>query len=156
MIYGGITMIGKVQDVVMAAIVAGAADKVSNDTMAASNQNANESQSTLAQIDEMSANSMVQAGEESQNANQQNDKDKDSQQKMDENTVSFMTKELNELMSKMNCDLEFQYHKEVNMMSVKMLDKKTQEVLKEVPPEDMIKHMIKARDWLGAFLDKNA
>ena len=44
MIYGGITMIGKVQDVVMAAIVAGAADKVSNDTMAASNQNANESQ----------------------------------------------------------------------------------------------------------------
>ena len=149
-------MIGKVQDVVMAAIVAGAADKVSNDTMAASNQNANESQSTLAQIDEMSANSMVQAGEESQNANQQNDKDKDSQQKMDENTVSFMTKELNELMSKMNCDLEFQYHKEVNMMSVKMLDKKTQEVLKEVQPEDMIKHMIKARDWLGAFLDKNA
>ena len=149
-------MIGKVQDVVMAAIVAGAADKVSNDTMAASNQNANESQSTLAQIDEMSANSMVQAGEESQNANQQNDKDKDSQQKMDENTVSFMTKELNELMSKINCDLESQYHKEVNMMSVKMLDKKTQEVLKEVPPEDMIKHMIKARDWLGAFLDKNA
>ena len=139
-------MIGKVQDVVMAAIVAGAAD----------NQNANESQSTLAQIDEMSANSMVQAGEGSQNANQQNDKDKDSQQKMDENTVSFMTKELNELMSKMNCGLEFQYHKEVNMMSVKMLDKKTQEVLKEVPPEDMIKHMIKARDWLGAFLDKNA
>lgn len=149
-------MIGKVQDVVTAAIVAGVADKVSNDTMAASNQNANESQSTLAQIDEMSANSMVQAGEESQNANQQNDKDKDSQQKMDENSVSFMTKELNELMSKMNCDLEFQYHKEVNMMSVKMLDKKTQEVLKEVPPEDMIKHMIKARDWLGAFLDKNA
>lgn len=149
-------MIGKVQDVVTAAIVAGVADKVSNDTMAASNQNANESQSTLAQIDEMSANSMVHAGEESQNANQQNDKDKDSQQKMDENSVSFMTKELNELMSKMNCDLEFQYHKEVNMMSVKMLDKKTQEVLKEVPPEDMIKHMIKARDWLGAFLDKNA
>ena len=149
-------MIVKVQDVVTAAIVAGAADKVSNDTMAASNQNANESQSTLAQIEEMSANSIVQAGEKSQNANQQNDKDKDSQQKMDENSVSFMTKELNELMSKMNCDLEFQYHKEVNMMSVKMLDKKTQEVLKEVPPEDMIKHMIKARDWLGAFLDKNA
>ena len=72
-------MIGKVQDMVTAAIVAGAADKVSNDTMAARNQNANESQSTLAPKDEMSANSMVQAGEESQNANQQNDKDKDSQ-----------------------------------------------------------------------------
>ena len=39
-------------------------------------------------------------------------------------------------------------------MSVKMLDKKTGDVLKEVPPESLIKHMIKAKDWLGAFLDK--
>ena len=75
---------------------------------------------------------------------------------MDERSVSYMTQELNELMSRINCNLEFQYHKEVDTMSVKMLDKKTGEVLKEVPPEDMIKHMIKAKDWLGAFLDKNA
>ena len=67
-----------------------------------------------------------------------------------------MTKELNELMSKINCDLEFSYHKEVNLMSVKMIDKNTQEVLKEMPPESMIKHMMAAKDWLGAFLDKNA
>ena len=57
-------------------------------------------------------------------------------------------------MSRINCNLEFQYHKEVDMMSVKMLDKKTGDVLKEVPPESLIKHMIKAKDWLGAFLDK--
>ena len=57
-------------------------------------------------------------------------------------------------MSRINCNLEFQYHKEVNTMSVKMLDKKTGDVLKEVPPEALIKHMIKAKDWLGAFLDK--
>ena len=75
---------------------------------------------------------------------------------MDERSVSYMTQELNELMSRINCNLEFQYHKEIDTMSVKMLDKKTGEVLKEVPPEDMIKHMIKAKDWLGAFLDKNA
>jgi flagellar protein FlaG len=58
-------------------------------------------------------------------------------------------------MSKINCNLEFQYHKEVNMMSVRMLDKKTQEVLKEVPPEEMLDQMAKTREWLGAFLDKN-
>ena len=67
----------------------------------------------------------------------------------------YRYKELNELMSKINCDLEFSYHKEVNLMSVKMIDKKTQEVLKEMPPEAMIKHMMAAKDWLGAFLDKN-
>ena len=75
---------------------------------------------------------------------------------MDEKSVSFMTQDLNELMSKINCNLEFQYHKEVNMMSVKMLDKKTHEVIKEVPPEEMLDQMAKAREWLGAFLDKNA
>ena len=75
---------------------------------------------------------------------------------MDETSVSYMTQELNDLMRRIDADLEFQYHKEVNTMSVKMLDKKTGEVLKEVPPEEMIRHMIKAKDWLGAFLDKNA
>ena len=42
------------------------------------------------------------------------------------------------------------------VMSVKMIDKATQEVIKECPPEDMIKGMIKAKEWIGAFLDKNA
>ena len=27
-------------------------------------------------------------------------------------------------------------------------------VKKEYPPEEMVKGMIKAKDWLGAFLDK--
>ena len=65
-------------------------------------------------------------------------------------------KELNELMSKLNCDLEFKYHKEVNVMSVKMIDKKTDEVIKEYPPEEMVEGMIRAQEWLGAFLDRNA
>ena len=75
---------------------------------------------------------------------------------MDENSVSLMTKELNELMSKINCDLRFQYHKEVDVMSVKMVDKSTDEVIKEFPPEEMVKNMIKAKEWIGAFLDRNA
>jgi len=82
--------------------------------------------------------------------------EKEYKEPMDEKTVSYMTQELNELMSKINCNLEFQYHKEVNLMTVRMLDKKTHEVIKEVPPEEMLDQMAKAREWLGAFLDKNA
>ena len=41
-------------------------------------------------------------------------------------------------------------------MSVRMLDKKTGEVLREIPPEAMVEHMIKVHDWIGAFLDKTA
>ena len=65
-----------------------------------------------------------------------------------------MTDALNELMDKTNVNLEFDYKKEVNLLSVKMLEKGTDKVIKEFPPEEMVENMIKARDWLGAFIDK--
>ena len=149
-------MIGKVQDMVATAIVVGAADKVSNDNSAVSTQNANSQQGIASDMSQVSASQQVQQTDQANmdSKDKQDKQDKDNQQ-MDEKSVNLMTKELNELMSKINCDLEFSYHKEVNMMSVKMIDKKTQEVLKEMPPESMIKHMMAAKDWLGAFLDKN-
>ena len=150
-------MIGKVQDMVTAAIVVGAADKVSSDNSAVSTQNANSQQGIAGDLSQASASQQIQQMDQANtdSKDKQDKKDKDNQQ-MDEKSVNLMTKELNELMSKINCDLEFSYHKEVNLMSVKMIDKNTQEVLKEMPPESMIKHMVAAKDWLGAFLDKNA
>lgn len=147
-------MIGKVQDVVASAIVVGAAEKASADKTAISSQKANAEVATAKASDLDAVKEQVQQGENAQNA--ENQKQQNEEQKMDESSVSYMTEELNDLMRRIDADLEFQYHKEVNTMSVKMLDKKTGEVLKEVPPEEMIKHMIKAKDWLGAFLDKNA
>lgn len=149
-------MIGKVQDMVTAAIVVGAADKVSSDNSAVSTQNANSQQGIAGDLSQASASQQIQQMDQANtdSKDKQDKKDKDNQQ-MDEKSVNLMTKELNELMSKINCDLEFSYHKEVNLMSVKMIDKNTQEVLKEMPPESMIKHMMAAKDWLGAFLDKN-
>ncbi|TYZ20317.1 flagellar protein FlaG [Selenomonas ruminis] len=147
-------MIGKVQDVVASAIVVGAAEKASADKAAVSSQKANAEVATAKASDMDAVKEQVQQGENARNA--ENQKQQNEEQKMDESSVSYMTEELNDLMRRIDADLEFQYHKEVNTMSVKMLDKKTGEVLKEVPPEEMIKHMIKAKDWLGAFLDKNA
>lgn len=146
-------MIGKVQDMVTAAIIVSAADKVGSDNSAVNTQNANTQQGLVSDLSQTSASQQVQPADQA-NTDTQKKQDKDTQQ-LDEKSVNLMTKELNELMSKINCDLEFSYHKEVNMMSVKMIDRKTQEVLKEMPPESMIKHMMAAKDWLGAFLDKN-
>lgn len=147
-------MLGKVQDMVTAAIVVGAADKVSSDSTQTKAANTN-TEYAAKSIPADSTDSVQQTEKDAAANNDDEGKNQDNRQ-MDEKAVSFMTSELNDLMSEMNCNIEFQYHKEVNMMSVKMIDKQTQEVLKEVPPEDMIQHMIKARDWLGAFLDKNA
>ena len=73
---------------------------------------------------------------------------------MSEESVSQMTETFNELMDKINCDVEFKYNKEAEMLNVKMIDKESGEVIKEFPPEEMIENMIKAKDWLGAFIDK--
>ena len=143
-------MIGKVQDLVTAAIIVGAADKVSSDNSAVSTQNANTHQGIASDLSQASASQPVQqtdqANTDTQDTQDKKKKqDKDNQQ-LDEKSVNLMTKELNALMSRINCDLEFSYHKEVNVMSVKMIDRKTQEVLKEIPPESMIKHMTAAKD----------
>ena len=146
-------MIGKIQDVVSAAVVINAVDTAQKPTDSSS-QNVVSNENTMnisaEQVDPKLPS--LQANQQPA-ANNGDDKKKDS--KMDEKSVSQMTEELNKLMSSINCDLEFQYHKEVNVMSVKMVDKSTQEVIKEYPPEDMIKGMIKAREWIGAFLDRN-
>ena len=76
--------------------------------------------------------------------------------RLTEEQTGYIAEELNDIMRHINVNLEFQYHKEVNFMSVRMLDKKTHEVLREIPSEDMVKHMIHVRDWIGAFLDKRA
>ena len=73
---------------------------------------------------------------------------------MSEANVSQMTEIFNELMDKINCDVEFNYNKKANMLNVKMIDKESGEVIKEFPPEEMINNMIKAKEWLGAFIDK--
>ena len=73
---------------------------------------------------------------------------------MSEEAVSQMTDTFNELMDKINCDVEFNYNRKANMLNVKMVDKESGEVIKEFPPEEMIENMIKAKDWLGAFIDK--
>ena len=146
-------MVGKIQDIVSASIVAGAAERVSSTT--ATTQAPEKQEPQVQRVEDTGDTQKLKFNQ----AEEQEDPLKareEEQEQMDEKTVSYMTEELNELMSKINCNLEFQYHKDVNMMSVRMLDKKTHEVIKEVPPEEMLEQMAKAREWLGAFLDKNA
>ena len=92
-------------------------------------------------------------------AQQQQEEEKEKQGRiapgtMSEQSVLEMTETFNELMDKINVNLEFSYNREADMMNVKMIDKETKEVIKEFPPEEMIENMIKTKDWLGAFIDR--
>ena len=148
-------MIGKVQDVMAGAIVIGAADKAASSSAGKAENAQTQSASAVSETerlqDEWNANGGIAPVDsaDQQRANGEGPT-------LDEKSVSLITDELNELMEKINCDIAFKYHKEVNMMSVSMINKKTEEVIKELPPEEMIDNIKKAREWIGAFLDKNA
>lgn len=140
-------MVGKLNDMVAAAVVADSAAK----TGAAAQQ--------PAAVDLRPSAVKVPTIQDRQAAIEEEQKKKEQEGRlepgtMSESSVSEMTETFNELMDKINCNIEFSYNKEVDMLNVKMIDKETKEVIKEFPPEEMIENMIKAKDWLGAFIDK--
>lgn len=152
-------MVGSISDMTTAAVVVSAVEgrasqKPAPEPVEAQVAPVEPKQSEASVLDKV--NTAMEAGQADNEKKEQDDSKHQALDKINEEFVSEMTKELNELMSKLNCDLEFKYHKEVNVMSVKMVDKKTNEVIKEYPPEEMVEGMIKAQEWLGAFLDRNA
>ena len=151
-------MVGSISDMTAAAVVVSAMDNGASQKRTAEPVE-NKVAPVDIKVDEAGTIDRIAANQDAGQADNEEKEQDPKQQALDninEEFVSEMTKELNELMSKLNCDLEFQYHKEVNVMSVKMIDKKTNEVIKEYPPEEMVEGMIKAQEWLGAFLDRNA
>ena len=146
-------MIGRVQDMFSAAVVIGAAERAGSSRPA---KEADARKPDAETRDIQGVSSLMQGMEKDDPNDISAEKQAERTEKMDEQSVSLMTKELNELMDKINCNLQFKYHKDVDMLSVKMIDKSTEEVIKELPPEEMIENIAKAREWIGAFLDKNA
>jgi flagellar protein FlaG len=71
---------------------------------------------------------------------------------LEEEGLKNIVEELNKMMSKYNANLEFSYHKEAGMFSVALVDKSTKEVIKELPPEEMLRDIEKAKIWMDAFI----
>ena len=152
-------MVGSISDMTAAAVVVSAMDSGASQKKATVEPVESKVAPIEVKPEEASVLDKVNSANDAGKADNEKKEDGSKHQALDninEEFVSEMTKELNELMSKLNCDLEFQYHKEVNVMSVKMIDKKTNEVIKEYPPEELVEGMIMAQEWLGAFLDRNA
>lgn len=81
---------------------------------------------------------------------------KKTEEKLTEENVDEMSDALNDLMKKMNYDLEFSYYKDLDRLVMKVVDRNTQETIKQMPPEEMLKTLTNLREWIGVFLDKNA
>lgn len=49
---------------------------------------------------------------------------------------------------------EFKYHEEVNRVAIKVLDKQTQEVIREIPPEETLETLEKIWEIAGIMVDE--
>lgn len=64
-------------------------------------------------------------------------------------TVSDINKRLNN-----NTIAEFGYHEETNRVTIKIVDKETKEIIKELPPEKTLEMIAKAWELAGILVDE--
>ena len=72
----------------------------------------------------------------------------------DEEKLNAITETLNEFMSQWNAHLRFSIHKETSLLTVKFIDKKSNKVLKEFPPEEYLDMIGKIREFIGTMVDE--
>jgi flagellar protein FlaG len=68
--------------------------------------------------------------------------------------VKESVKDINEIVEKVKEDLAFEIHDETERMMVKVVDRKTQEVIKELPPEEMLDLSARIHEMVGLLIDE--
>jgi flagellar protein FlaG len=85
------------------------------------------------------------------NKDNKDNKDKE----LSEDDVSKMSDALNKFMEQeKDSNIKFDYCKKLDRMTMQIVNKKTDEVIKEFPPKKMLEVLIGIREWLGVILDK--
>lgn len=84
----------------------------------------------------------------------QNEKDGDKQQngQVSNEMIRDAMKELNKKSTSVQA--EFGIHEGTNRITIKMVDKKTKEVIKELPPEKMLDMIAKVWEYAGLVVDE--
>lgn len=75
---------------------------------------------------------------------------------MSETDFRATTAALSEMASVMNRGLDFSVHAETNTLVVKVIDKQTNEVIKEIPGAEFLDFIGRMHDFLGLLFDGRA
>ena len=71
-----------------------------------------------------------------------------------ENHLKSVLSVANQKMKITNTRCEFEYHEKTKRVSIKVIDKKTDEVVREIPPEETLKMIEKMWELAGLIVDE--
>ncbi|MDF2500963.1 MAG: hypothetical protein K0Q77_1677 [Anaerosporomusa subterranea] len=67
-----------------------------------------------------------------------------------------ITREMNKFFQYLNADIKFEMHERTQRLVVKVVDTKTDKVLREFPPHELLDKIANIREYVGVLLDKKA
>ncbi|MFW5826610.1 MAG: flagellar protein FlaG [Alkalispirochaeta sp.] len=70
--------------------------------------------------------------------------------------IQRYTTELQQISQAMNKQLSFSYNEELQLMVVKVIDRNTDKVIKELPPTELQRVHMRIREAIGLLLDESA
>ena len=78
---------------------------------------------------------------------------KENNKQFDEKEIKKMTEDLNNAAASLNFSLNFQIHKKTGKLFVKVIDKNTHKVIKEIPSKSLLDFLSKFEEAVGALFD---
>lgn len=96
--------------------------------------------------------SLVKNAENNQTTNEQEDGRKDSS--VTEQQIKNAITRANNKMKYHRTKCEFSYHEETKRVSIKVMDKDTEEVIREIPPEETLEMIERMWELAGLLIDE--
>ena len=78
------------------------------------------------------------------------------QTKLSQEELKELSKALNHFLSFFNLEIKLVYNQDVGQVVVQVIDKRTNEVIKQIPPEELLEVAKKIHDFVGLLLEKKA
>ena len=72
---------------------------------------------------------------------------------IDENELKKLENKINNVTASLNFEIEFQIHKESKRFFVKIVDKNTKKVIREIPPEQLLQFYANFEKMLGLLFN---
>lgn len=87
-------------------------------------------------------------------ASKESEQQKAKDPEMSKADIEKLSASLNKILQLVNADLQFAMHEKTQRFMVRLVDVKTDKVLKEFPPHELLDTLAAIRDYIGLLLDK--